>query len=126
LLDDYDVLSTFKNWMAHKDKVLSLLCRCLVERRLLKVKFQAEPFENNYVKAMKEKIQKQLCITETEVSYFVFTGEAINTTYDTTEEHINILFKDGTIKDISKVDNALIQYNLSRPVKKFYICYYGS
>jgi len=28
--------------------------------------------------------------------------------YDPAVERINILFKDGTVKDISKVDNALI------------------
>jgi uncharacterized protein len=126
LLDDYDVLSTIKNWMTHTDKVLSLLCRGLVERRLLKVKFQAAAFEASDVQELRNKICNQLNITEQEASYIVFTGEAINTTYDTTEERINILFKDGTIKDISKVDNALIQFNLSRPVKKFYICYYSS
>ncbi|RYZ19665.1 MAG: phosphohydrolase, partial [Sphingobacteriales bacterium] len=38
---------------------------------------------------------------------------------------INILFKDGTVRDISRVDNALIQHNLSTPVKKNYICYYN-
>jgi uncharacterized protein len=126
LLDDYDVLSTIKNWTTHNDKVLSLLCRGLVERRLLKVKFRPEAFEDSYVEEQRNKICKQLNITEAEAAYLVFTGEAINTTYDTTEERINILFKDGTIKDISKVDNALIQYNLFRPVKKFYICYYSS
>ena len=67
-----------------------------------------------------------LGVTETEAAYLVFTGEASNTTYNPAEEHINILFKDGSIKDISKVDNALIQHNLSRPMKKFYICYYST
>ena len=45
MMDDYDVLSTIKNWMFHPDKILSFLCSGLVERRLLKVKFQAEPFD---------------------------------------------------------------------------------
>ncbi len=40
-----------------------------------------------------------------------------------TDEQINILFKDGTVRDISQVDNALIHRTLSSPVKKFYICY---
>lgn len=126
MLDDYDVLSTIKNWMLHKDKVLSMLCRGLVERRLLKVKFQADPFEEGYINDLKNDICRQFNLSEKEAAYLVFTSEASNITYDTTEEKINILFKDGTIKDISKVDNALIQFNLSRPVKKFYICYYSS
>ena len=37
-----------------------------------------------------------------------------NSTYNFEDEHINILFKDGTVKDISEVDNALINQNLTR------------
>jgi uncharacterized protein len=125
MMDDYDVLSTIKNWMLHPDTILSVLCRGLVDRRLLKVKFQQEPFDEGYVQSLRNNICSKLPVTETEAAYLVFTGEATNTTYDTTEEHINILFKDGSIKDISNVDNALIQHNLSRPMKKFYICYYS-
>jgi HD superfamily phosphohydrolase len=125
-MDDYDVISTIKNWMSHPDTVLSVLCRSLVDRRLLKVKFQPEPFEPGYTTALRNNICAKLNITAEEAAYLVFTGEAINTTYNTKEERINILFKDGIIKDISGVDNALIQYNLSGPMKKFYICYYSA
>ena len=61
-------------------------------------------------------------LNEAEAGYFVFTGEAVNTTYKLEDEHINILLKDGTYKDISNVDNPLINQTLSMPVKKFYIC----
>lgn len=125
-MDDYDVLSTVKNWMFHEDIVLSVLCRGLVERRLLKVKFQQEPFTDEYVASLRNNICTKLKIPQPEAAYLVFTGEAVNTTYNTTEEKINILFKDGSIRDISGVDNALIQYNLSGPMKKFYICYYSA
>jgi len=124
-LDDYDVLSTVKNWVTYKDKVLSTLCRGLIERRLLKVKFQSVPFEESYVQERRDHVCKLLHISGEEARYLVFTGEAMNTTYDPNEERINILFKDGSVKGISQVDNALIQHNLSLPVKKFYICYYN-
>ena len=62
-------------------------------------------------------VSEKLGIPEKEAGYLVFTGEASNTTYDPADERINILFKDGTIKDISQVDNALIQHNLSGAVK---------
>jgi HD superfamily phosphohydrolase len=123
LLDDYDVLSTIKNWMMHPDKVLSKLCSGLVERKLFKVKLQAEPFNAEFVQEKKMKAMKQLGLNEAEADYFVLVGEAINTTYDPNDERINILFKDGSLKDISEVDNALIHHNLAIPVKKFYICY---
>ena len=123
LLDDYDVTGTLKNWMFHSDKILSHLCRFLIDRRLLKVRLQANPFEEKTVAEYKERVMKELSLTEEEAGYFVFTGETSNTTYDPSDEKINILFKDGSVRDISQVDNALIQQTLSRPVKKFYICY---
>ncbi|MBS1565029.1 MAG: HD domain-containing protein [Bacteroidetes bacterium] len=126
LLDDYDVLGTIKSWTLHPDKVLSVLCRALLERRLLKSRLQSQPFADDEVQSLVKKVCTQLSIDESAARYLVFTGEAVNTTYDPSEERINILFKDGTVRDISQVDNALIQHNLSRPVKKFYICYYNS
>lgn len=123
LLDDYDVLGTIKNWMFHADKILSLLCRLLVERRLFKVRLQALPFESAWIEKIREDIRNSLKVSDEEASYFVLEGEAENTTYDPSDERINILFKDGTVRDISQVDNALIHHNLANPVKKFYICY---
>jgi HD superfamily phosphohydrolase len=123
-LDDYDVMVTIKNWSHHPDKILSTLCRSLVERKLLKVKLQAEPFDDSLVLEKKKEIIENLGISEKDVDYFVFTGEASNTTYDPRDERINILFKDENVKDISKVDNALIHQHLSSTIKKYYICYY--
>ena len=122
-LDDYDVMCTIKNWSSHPDKILSALCHGLVERRLLKIKMQAEPFNEKIIEEKKSEVIGRLHITGDETSYFVFTGEAMNTTYDPSDEKINILFKDGSVKDISKIDNALIHQQLSGPVKKYYICY---
>lgn len=122
-LDDYDLLAAIKDWVRHPDKVLSLLCNSLLERRLLKVKFSPAPYPEHLVMDKKGEIANRLNISIEEAASLVFTGEAINTTYDLAEERINILFKDGSVKDISEVDNALIQHNLSRPIKKFYICY---
>jgi uncharacterized protein len=126
-LDDHDVMATIKNWSRHPDKILALLCRSLVERNLLKVKLQAEPFAAEFVNEKMQAACKQIDINEKESEYFVFTGEASNTTYNPGDERINIIFKDGTIKDISQVDNALIHYNSGLAygqIKKYYICYY--
>jgi len=123
LLDDFDVTNAIKNWMNHPDKILSNLCRFIIDRHLLKVKLQANPFGKKHVEELVNKICAELGINGEEARYFAFTGETTNTTYNTSDERINILFKDGSVKDISKVDNALIHQTLSSPVKKFYICY---
>ncbi len=122
-LDDYDVMSTIKGWMTHGDKVLSILCRGLIDRRLLKVKLQGQPFDEAQIEEQRNTICRNLSIDKQDGHYLVFTGEAINTTYDPYEERINILFKDGSVRDISAVDHALIHQTISRPMKKYYICY---
>jgi HD superfamily phosphohydrolase len=128
-IDDHDVMATIKNWSSHPDKILAILCRSLVERNLLKVKLQAEAFDESWVNQKRKETCAAIDISEKESGYFVFTGEASNTTYDPADERINILFKDGTIKDISQVDNALIHYNSGLAygeIKKYYICYFRS
>ncbi|MCU0385234.1 MAG: HD domain-containing protein [Flavihumibacter sp.] len=121
-LDDYDLMAAVKTWSHHPDKVLSTLCRMLINRKLLKVKLQAEPMEPASVAAIRQNLLQQTGFSEEELDYFVFSGETSNTTYDPKEERIRILFKNGTVRDISEVDNALIQHNLSRPIKKYYFC----
>ncbi|RYY40226.1 MAG: HD domain-containing protein [Chitinophagaceae bacterium] len=122
-LDDTDVLCSIKNWCGHFDKVLSKLCKGLVDRKLLKVRFQREPFDEAYVQGLRRDVAARLDISEEEARYFVFTGEAQNTTYNPFDERIRVLFKDGTVTDIASVDNALIHQQLSAPVKKYYLCH---
>jgi HD superfamily phosphohydrolase len=122
-LDDHDVMATIKNWCHYPDKILSLLCTGLIRRELFKARLQADPFDEVMVQQKVKEAMSRLNITEAETKYFVFTGVASNTTYNLEDERINILFKDGSVKDISKVDNALIQHNLSSTVKKYYFCY---
>ena len=124
-LDDYDILSAIKHWANHKDKILSYLCTSLVNRNLLKVKFFARPIPQALEEKKINEVCHQLSINKEEASYLVFTGETENRTYNSQDERIHILFKDETVKDISTVDNALINQTLFGTVKKFYICYKG-
>jgi HD superfamily phosphohydrolase len=126
-LDDYDIMATIKNWGHHSDKILSLLCRSLIDRKLYKVRLQADPVDPAFTKARTLEAIQSLGINEDEVHYFVFTGSSSNTMYDPRDERINILYKDGTVRDISNVDNALIKSFSSladREIKKYYICYW--
>ena len=122
-LDDTDIMCTIKNWCVHFDPVLNRLCRGLVDRKLLKITFRSEPFDELMIEALRKDTAQKLKISEQEAAWFVFTGEAVNTTYNPYDEHIKILYKDGTVSDISKVDNALIHQQVSAPVKKYYLCY---
>ncbi len=121
-VDDHDVMHAIKRWSKHPDKILSLLCTRFLNRQLYKARIQAEQFDEDYIRTKKEQAIQQFCIDPVDIGYFCFTGEATNTLYQTKDERINILFKDGTVTDISRIENALIQQNLSAAVKKFYIC----
>lgn len=122
-LDDFDILSAIKVWANHRDSVLSTLCRWLIERRLLKIKLSNNRFETIKLEEMREALSKKSGLTGTALDYFIFTGTAVNRTYNVTDDNINILFKNGEIKDIASVDNALINKSISIPIKKFYFCY---
>ena len=121
-LDDHDIMHAIKRWSTHPDKVLSLLCSRFLTRQLYKTTIQSEPFLPAIIAAKQKESVDAFSLDASEVDYLCFTGEATNTLYQTKDERINILFKDGSIKDISLIDNALIHQNLSAAVKKNYIC----
>ncbi len=127
-LDDHDIMATIKKWRLHPDKVLSTLCTGLVNRQLYKIKLQAAPVDEAFIEEKKKEVVKNLGISDKEAHYFAFTGQTGNVTYDTGDERINILFKDGSIKDISQVDHALIRQGASSiaigEIKKHYFCYW--
>ncbi len=121
-IDDADIMFAVKKWSHHDDLVLSMLSTDLLNRNLLKCTLQNEPVNEAMLSRIRKSIMKRFCISEHEASYFAFTGIAENTAYKLTNEHVNILFKNGDVKDITQVDHPLINTNLSVPVKKFYIC----
>jgi len=123
-LDDSDVINAIKGWRHHKDKVLSILCTAVLDRKLLKLRLQDQPITEQELSEKKIQMATQLEISPEDASFLVFTGEAENSLYNPNNERINILFRDGRVRDISQVDSPLIHQNLSQPVKKFYICFY--
>ncbi|HEY5463501.1 MAG TPA: HD domain-containing protein [Hanamia sp.] len=122
-LDDYDVLYSIKSWIHHPDKVLSLLCKSIINRQLLKIKYSSHKISGKLLAEKKGIAREYFKLNKEELDYLVFSGETEIKTYNHKIEHINILFKDGSVKDISEVDNALINQSLFGSVKKFYICF---
>ena len=122
-LDDYDVMAAIKGWCNHEDKILSFLSRGILNRELLKVKYYSEPIEKKWIDEKIAEAMQKMTITAEEASWLVFTGIASGSTYNFEDERINILFKDGSVKDISAVDDPLIGKNLGGKIKKYYFCY---
>ncbi len=123
LLDDVDIEFAIKKWSNHPDKVLSTLSKHLLNRILLKCKLESEPFDDSFIQHQTEKTMKKFSFSQEEAEYLVFTGEATNRIYNVNYENILMQMKDGSLKEISALENSLIHQTLSAPVKKFYICY---
>jgi HD superfamily phosphohydrolase len=122
-LDDYDVMAAIKGWCNHEDKILAFLSKSILNRELLKVKYYAEPIEKKWVEEKTIEAMQKMDISAEEASWLVFTGIASGSTYNFEDERINILFKDGSVKDISEVDDPLISKNLGGKIKKYYFCF---
>ncbi|MFA6059801.1 MAG: HD domain-containing protein [Taibaiella sp.] len=121
LLDDADITASIKVWATHPDRILSKLCIMLDNRRLYKVKLSTQPLDQEFEK-MKQVVLNSGSITKEELPFYLFMGSTSNSTYNQNDERINILMKTGDVVNISKVDNALINSDLTIPVEKFYIC----
>jgi HD superfamily phosphohydrolase len=123
LLDDDDVMSAIKVWCQHPDKVLSTLASILKDRLLPKVELANTPFGLNQIAALKESVAAQMGISVAEADYFVFTDSVKNRAYSIDNFNIKILFKDGSLQDITKASD---QYNieaLTKSVTKYFLCY---
>ena len=121
-LDDNDIWTALKVWAESDDAVLSLLASGLVNRRLFKVEISDQPFTADYVSGKKEEIKSALGITDADVDYFISQTVAKTNMYDVDNDHISILFNDGTIRDITEVSDLIDINQLSHKKSKFYLC----
>lgn len=121
-LDDYDVLSSIKQWSFHPDIILSMLSSMLINRKMLKTRLQMQPILVSEKETLRAKAAEWLGISVNDASFLVFDGIAENRMYNTRNERIHILFKNGTVKDISEVEYGLIHLTGSSPAQKFYLC----
>ena len=122
-LDDNDIWTALKVWSNHPDKVLSTLSLGMINRNIFKVENSAEPIGEDRIKELTLQISQQLGITLSEANYFVSTPSIEKNMYDPADDGIDIIYKDGTIKNIAEASDMLNISLLSKKVKKYYLCY---
>lgn len=122
-LDDYDVFASIKVWAKHHDRVLSMLCNALVNRKLFKVELDAGPISHDHILMMRKKAEQHFGLQPHEVRYLVDHGSTSNNAYDPTGHQIIIQFKDGRLEDVAKASDQLNIEFLSKPVTKYFLCY---
>ncbi len=122
LLDDYDIHASIKMWTQNDDKVLSMLCNGMINRKLYKIRIQKESFPESSLKNYRAKAMQQMKINEHDAEFLAFTGTISNSAYDPNEEQIKILSRDGHLQDLTEASDQFELAVLSRPVEKHYIC----
>ena len=123
-LDDNDIWCALKMWSAHPDKVLSTLSRGLVDRRLFKVELSTKPFSRAYKNEIAERICSNVGISKKEVSYLLCSTTQEKDMYSIADDHIEILYNDGTTRDIAEASDMFNLSLLQKKVKKYFICYH--
>ncbi len=120
MLDDSDILCAIKTWENDSDPVLSTLCKSFVNRRLYKLDTRAIPTEQKRAE-YSELYSSHFGISPQEAAYFM--GEKIvgTDTYNSKDDNINILYKDGKILDISEASDMLnIEVLTKKAEKQFF------
>lgn len=122
-LDDYDIVSAMKSWVSSEDFVLKTLAQMLLDRDLLKIKMKKKPVTSEKLKKKLKLVMQKHNLTEEEANYFVFTGSIQNQAYRMDKDTINLLTKNGKIKDVAKASDQVNLKALSEKVIKYYLCY---
>lgn len=122
-LDDSDIALPVKVWQDHSDKVLSLLCRYLIQRNLFKVELSKISFSEERINNLRKKVSHQLNISIEDSKYFVFEESVRNSLYDGSGESINILLKNDEIVDFSNETGGFDMSLMKEPQERFFLCY---
>ena len=123
LLDDNDIWSAVKVWINHDDKVLSILSNDLLNRNLFKVEISDIPFDEEKIGAIKAALADKFGIDKEAARYLMSVDTIQKDMYDVNDDHITILFKDNTLKDISDASEVMNIALLSKKIRKYYLCY---
>lgn len=122
-LDDNDIWTALKVWSNHEDIVLATLSRGMINRQLFTVEVSPVSISKERKEALLSNISNKLSINRKDASYFLSISCIENNMYRKEDDSIEIIYNDGTTKDIAEASDMLNISLLSKKVKKYYICY---
>jgi hypothetical protein len=118
-LDDIDILSAIKGWQYEEDRLLSFLCKSLINRKLFTLTFHNNPISL----ALKTKEIAQIKAwwqgNEEDIPFLIFEGKESNHAYSYAQEEIKILSKAGQVKRMSDCVDYPIPPG---SIEKYYLC----
>ena len=122
-LDDNDIFASVKEWQEHPDAILSYLSKCVINRRLYKIKISKKPISDQKIVQLKEKICSHFNVCNEDLKYFLIADTISNSAYNKASSNkINVLFKNNKTSDIAVASDINLSV-FSETVRKYFICY---
>jgi len=122
-LDDSDFWSAMKAWKHNDDRILSTLATDMLDRKIFKVEIHDSPVDEETINQLKHRIAKKMGIDESDAHYLMSLNTIQKDMYSVDDDSIDILYKDGTVRDISEASEILNVALLSKKIRKYYLCY---
>ena len=122
-LDDSDIWSAMKAWKHSDDKILSTLATDMLDRHIFKVEVHEEPVSEERILELQAIIAQKMNIPIEDAHYLMSLNTIQKDMYNVDDDSIAILYKDGTIRDISEASELLNVQLLSKKIRKYYLCY---
>ena len=124
LLDDNDVLSAIKAWVSSDDKVLRLLSESFINRQLFHGELLDAPMSPADIASLNLRYAKAFGLTTEDASYLGSEHVSTSNTYSEKADTIDILYSDGTVRDIADASEILDLAALTRkPIKRYLFKY---
>ena len=124
LLDDSDVLSAIKAWTESDDRVLQLLSTAFINRQLFRGRLLTEPLSAEETRNLAAYYARRLDVSPAEATHFFVEHVSTNRTYSEREDSIDILYNDGSVRDIAEASEILDLRSLTRKPRKLYLFTY--
>ena len=120
-LDDSDLLSAIKVWINSGDKVLGVLCECFSNRQLFKGKLLSSSLTEEEHEALRNDYVAHFGVSKEEAEYFFVEHVSTSNTYSEKGEAIDILYKDGSVRNIAEASEMLNMETLTYKPQKRYL-----
>ena len=121
-IDDFEIFTCLKYWTKENDFVLSNLSKNILNRNLLKINIQKEKFKKPLIEKSLEKMMVDKGITKSEAEYFIYSDRVSNSLFSLKDNNIQILYKNGEIKDIFSSSEQFKNKAASKTINKYFFC----
>jgi uncharacterized protein len=122
-IDDFDVIYSIKMWTSHKDLILSELSKRVINRKLFRTILSDKAFRKEHLQAIKKEVARLYGISLKDTRYFIESGKMKAQAYQPDHNPVKILYRNGTLKDITQVSSTINLGLISGQKTKYYLTF---